>query len=167
MKDPKDRGWLHRRLVEPLLAQLKQGVTPAKLAWSLSLGVGLGCCPVLGSTTLLCFLAALAFKLNQPAIQLVNYLAYPLQLALLIPFLQAGQRLFGEAPLPLTLERLQAELQAGALPVIARYAGATARGVVVWALVVPLAVVALRFVLGAVLARLLPRAPGNSPAGEP
>ncbi len=161
------RGLLRRRLVEPLLGQLKQGVTPAKLAWSLALGLGLGCCPVLGSTTLLCFLAALAFKLNQPAIQLVNYLAYPLQLGLLIPFLQAGQRLFGEPPLPLTLERLQGELQAGALPVIVRYAGATARGVVVWALVVPLAVVALRFALAPLLGRLLSRAPGGAPSGEP
>ena len=161
------QGFLRRRLVEPLLAQLKQGVTPAKIAWSLSLGLGLGCCPVLGSTTLLCFLAALAFKLNQPAIQLVNYLAYPLQLLLLIPFLQAGQRLFGEPPLPLTLERLQGELQGGALPVVARYAGATARGVVVWALVVPLFAVALRVLLGAVLARLPLPGAGAKPSGEP
>jgi uncharacterized protein (DUF2062 family) len=150
-------GFLRRRLLEPLLAQLKQGVTPAKLAWSLALGLGLGCCPVLGVTTLLCFLAALAFKLNQPAIQLVNYLAYPLQLALLIPFLQAGQRLFGQPPLQLTVDGLQSELQAGALPVIARYAGATARGVVVWALVAPLLVLALRFTLAPLLGRLLPR----------
>jgi uncharacterized protein (DUF2062 family) len=153
--------------LEPLLAQLRQGVTPEKLAWSLALGLGLGCCPVLGSTTLLCFLAALAFKLNQPAIQLVNYLASPLQLALLIPFLQAGQRLFGEAPLPLTLDRLQGELQAGALPVIARYAGATARGVVVWALAVPLGVLALRLVLGLLLSRLPLQGASERRSGEP
>ena len=151
-------GFFKRRLVEPLLAQLRQGVTPEKLAWSLALGLGLGTFPALGSTTLLCFCAAFLFRLNQPAIQLVNYLAYPLQLALLIPFLQAGQRLFNEPALPLTLERLQAELQAGALAVIGRYAGATARGVVVWALVVPPAVVVLRVLLRAVLVRLpLPR----------
>jgi uncharacterized protein (DUF2062 family) len=150
-------GLLRRRLVDPLLGQLKQGVTPEKLAWSLALGLGLGCFPVLGTTTLLCFLAGLAFRLNQPALQLVNYLAYPLQLGLLVPLLQAGQRLFGEAPLPLTLERLQAELRAGVLPVLARYAGATARGVVVWALVAPPLVVALRYLLRPLLALLVPR----------
>ena len=139
-----------------MLGQLRQGVTPEKLAWSLALGIGLGCFPVLGATTGLCFLAGVALKLNQPAVQFVNYLSYPAQLLLIIPFMQAGQRLFGKAPLPLTLPQLQAELASlGGWEVIGRYAVASLRGVVVWMLVAPPTMFALRLVLRPALARLL------------
>ena len=155
-------SWARRRLLAPVLAQLRQGVTPEKLAWSLALGLGLGCFPALGVTTFLCLAAGALFRLNQPALQLVNYLAYPLQLALLIPFLQAGQRLFGQPALALTLTRLQAELAAqGARAVIGSYALATVRGIVVWALVAPPLLLALRLVLRPLIARLLP--PGRPP----
>jgi uncharacterized protein (DUF2062 family) len=148
-------SWAHRRLVEPVLGQLRQGVTPDKLAWSLALGIGLGIFPVLGTTTVLCATVALGLRLNQPAIQLVNYLVYPLQLLLLIPFLQAGQWLFGRPPLPLTLAQLQAELAAlGVLAVLSRYAVATLRAVMAWALVAPPLIFTLRLVLRPLIARL-------------
>jgi uncharacterized protein (DUF2062 family) len=63
---------------------------------SLALGVGLGIFPVLGLTTLLCTLAALALRLNLPAIQAVNLVVYPLQIILLAPFYSAGSWLFGK-----------------------------------------------------------------------
>ena len=161
-------SWARRRLVLPLLGQLRQGVTPEKLAWSLALGLGLGCFPALGVTTGLCFLAGVIFRLNQPALQLVNYLAYPLQLLLLIPFMQAGQRLFGLPPLPLTLPQLQAELASlGASAVIGRYAVASLRGVAVWALLAPPLMFALRLALRPMIARLpIRRLPQDAVARE-
>ena len=66
-----------------------------KIALCIALGVALGIFPVLGSTTLLCAMAAFVFRLNLPAIQVVNYLVYPLQLVLLAPFYGAGSWLFG------------------------------------------------------------------------
>jgi uncharacterized protein (DUF2062 family) len=63
------------------------------IALSIALGVTLGVTPVLGSTTVLCLLAALVFRLNVPALQLVNCGMYPLQLALPIPFLRVGDLL--------------------------------------------------------------------------
>ncbi|HDP80068.1 MAG TPA: DUF2062 domain-containing protein, partial [Spirochaetes bacterium] len=80
---------------------LRQGITPEKLSLSLAFGIILGIFPVIGSTTILCAAAAVLFRLNLPAIQLVNYLVYPLQITFLIPFLRAGDRLFGYEPLPL------------------------------------------------------------------
>jgi hypothetical protein len=88
------RGFLQRRLVQPLLQLLRLGVTPEKIALSLAVGVVLGTFPVLGSTTILCTLAVFALGLNFASIQIVNYLVYPLQLALLVPLLRAGQILF-------------------------------------------------------------------------
>jgi len=101
-----DRGFFHRRLIAPIVALLTQGITPEKIALSLAFGIGLGVFPVLGSTTILCAAAALIFGLNMPAIQLVNYLIYPLQLIFMVPFIRLGEILFRAAPLPLSLAQM-------------------------------------------------------------
>jgi uncharacterized protein (DUF2062 family) len=99
-------GWLYRRVVLPVLALLRLGATPERLAWSLAAGLMVGINPVLGSTTVLCLALAAVFRLNVAASQLTNHLVYPLELALLIPFLQAGSRLFGTPPMPLSAPEL-------------------------------------------------------------
>ena len=53
----------------------------------------LGVFPVYGCPTLLCAAAAVILRLNLPAVQLVNYLSTPLQLALLGPLNWLGSRL--------------------------------------------------------------------------
>src|ERR1700761_8955067 len=83
--------FFQRRIVEPLLALLRQGITPKKIALSLACGIVLGLFPVLGTTTALCAIAAFAFGLNLPAVQLVNYFMYPVQLAMIVPFIKAGE----------------------------------------------------------------------------
>lgn len=97
------RAFLRRRLIEPILDLLRQGVTPRKIALSLAFGLGIGIFPVLGVSTVLCTVIAIALRLNLPAIQLVNYLASPLQLALIIPFVRVGEHLMGLAPQPLSI----------------------------------------------------------------
>jgi hypothetical protein len=72
---------------------LRQGISPRRLALTLSLGFVVGCIPVVGLTTGLCALIALAFGLNQPAIQAANYLAMPFQVALIVPLVRLGARL--------------------------------------------------------------------------
>lgn len=84
-------SFVERRIVIPLKALLVQGATPRKLACSLACGVVCGLFPVMGTTTLLCAGAALVFGLNLPAVQLVNYFIYPFQLALIVPFIRAGE----------------------------------------------------------------------------
>ena len=87
-------SWWQRRVVAPIVQQLRQGITPQKIALTLALGGVLGIFPILGATTLLCGIAGVWLRLNQPIIQLVNYLVYPLQIALLIPFYRAGFPIF-------------------------------------------------------------------------
>lgn len=79
--------------VERLRLFLVQGISPRRLALTLSIGFVLGCIPVIGIPTGLCALVALAFRLNQPAIQVANYAAMPFQLALFVPFLRLGGKL--------------------------------------------------------------------------
>lgn len=73
---------------------LNCGLSPRKLALTLALGVAIGVLPLPWGTTLLCAAAALVFRLNQAGIQVINYLAYPLQLMLFFPFYRLGERLF-------------------------------------------------------------------------
>ena len=73
---------------------LKEGMSLRQISLCIALGVSLGIFPVLGMTTLLCTIAAFAFRLNLPAIQVVNYMVYPLQLILLAPFYGTGSWLF-------------------------------------------------------------------------
>jgi uncharacterized protein (DUF2062 family) len=89
------RVFIKRKIIEPLKRFLKQGLSYKKLALSISIGVTLGTMPVLGVTTILCVLAAIVLRLNMPVIQFANYLAYPLQIIMLVPFYYLGDLFFG------------------------------------------------------------------------
>jgi uncharacterized protein (DUF2062 family) len=90
---PKKSFW-RRRLVEPLMGQLKQGATPEKLSDSLAWGAMIGVFPIIGVSSFICGFAALALKLNHIAIQAINWVVYPVQLLLIIPFLRLGNIIF-------------------------------------------------------------------------
>ena len=147
------RSWLQRRLVDPILALLKQGITPDKLALSLALGVVIGLVPILGVSTALCALAALAFRLNMPAIQLVNYLLSPVQLLLIIPFVRLGESLTGAPPFPITIAGGLELLAAGVLPAIRILWDAILHAALGWGLVAPPAILILFLALRPVLIR--------------
>jgi len=159
----KVKAVLHRRVVAPVKQQLWQGVTPAKLALSLALGVVISVMPVLGITTVVALAVSVAFRLNHVAMVAANYLAYPAQILLFIPFFQAGAWLTGGPPVPFSIEQIQAELAAGIWPTIGRYAGANARALVAWGLLAPLAT----WLLYAVFLRLLARLPVPRVEGPP
>jgi uncharacterized protein (DUF2062 family) len=89
------------KILSVVKSMLKKGMSLKKIALCISLGFVLGIFPVLGATTLLCTVAALALRLNLPAIQVVNYTVYPLQLVMLAPFYGAGNWLFKQQGLPL------------------------------------------------------------------
>ena len=84
----------NHRWLKPFIQLLRQGVSPEKIALTIALGIILGVTPVLGSTMLLCTLAAIVLRLNLPAVQLVNGVVYPLQFILLVPFYRLGAWLF-------------------------------------------------------------------------
>ncbi len=88
------RHFLWKHLVKPLLDLLRTGATPRRLAWSLAVGAALGINPILGVSSLACLAAAFLFRLNVVATQIINHLVFPLQLALIVVFLRAGDRVF-------------------------------------------------------------------------
>jgi len=136
-----------RRVVEPLVAQLTQGVTPEKIALTLAVGLALGVFPILGSTTALCALAGIALRLNQPLIQLINYLAYPLQFALLIPFYRLGEHLLHRDPIPLSVSLLLERFQADAIQFLKDFGMIGVGGILVWSIAAPFMVAGVYLLL--------------------
>ncbi len=134
-----------RRVVAPIAAQLKQGITPEEISLTLALGIVLGVFPILGACTLLCGLAAWRLKLNQPIIQAVNYLVYPLQVLLLLPFYRAGETLFRQPHVPIfSVVDLLARFKAGPLQFLVDYGLVGLYGIAVWCLLAPFAALLIR-----------------------
>jgi uncharacterized protein (DUF2062 family) len=145
--DLQPRSFWKRRVVAPIVAQLKQGITPEKIALTLALGGVLGIFPILGSSTALCAIAAIWLRLNQPIIQLVNYFVYPLQILLLLPFYRAGETLFGQPHVPIfSVVELVDRFRASPWQFLLDYGMVGLYGITVWCLLAPPAI-ALAYVL--------------------
>ena len=86
------------RVLKPLKQLLNEGLTPEKMSHALAAGFVLGITPMLGISSILAVGVAAAFKLNQVAIQVANWVAYPAQIVLFIPFIRAGEWLWGVEP---------------------------------------------------------------------
>ncbi len=146
--------FLYRWLVLPILNLLRQGVAPERLAFSLALGVVLGVFPALGWTTALCAFAALIFRLNLPAIQLINYSMYPAQVALLLPFFRLGERVFRAPHLPISIAGINRMAHTDLWGAICFLWSTTWHAIVAWAVLAPLLTALIYFVLVLVLRRV-------------
>jgi uncharacterized protein (DUF2062 family) len=100
--DPPHHSWVYRRIVLPILALLRMGATPERLAWSIAVGAVIGVNPVVGTTTVLCLGMAVLLRLNIVAAQIANHAVFPLELALVIPFIRLGARVFRTSAMPIT-----------------------------------------------------------------
>lgn len=147
-----------RRVAALVARQLTQGVTPERLALTIALGLVIGVFPVLGATTVLCGIAAAALGLNQPVIQLANYVAYPAQLVGLIPFYRAGETLFHRPHLPLSIPLLVERFRGNTGKFFADFGVIAVDGIVVWCLVAPFVAAAVYYLLRPSLRRLARRA---------
>ena len=154
-------GFLYRRLIRPILDLLRQGVTPEKLALSLALGLVLSVFPAVGWTTTLCALAALIFRLNVAAIQMINYFMYPAQIALLLPFFRLGEKVFRAPHLPISIAGIYEMAHANLWGAIKFLWSTTWHAIVVWAVLAPLFTPLIYFILALVFRRVARR------VGEP
>ncbi|MDY0104247.1 MAG: DUF2062 domain-containing protein [Lentimicrobium sp.] len=86
-----------RKITHPLITFLRQGLTPETMSKTIASGLLIGTIPIPGTSTLLCTALSLGFRMNLGLIQLVNYLAFPLQLLLFVPFYNIASRITGRA----------------------------------------------------------------------
>jgi uncharacterized protein (DUF2062 family) len=137
-----NRFW-RRRVSGPVLALLRQGLTPEGIALALAFGLAAGVFPVLGATTLLGVAIAALLRLNQPALQLANWLAYPLQLVLIQPFVHLGEWLVGVPPTSFSVAEIAHSVAADPGKAIAAFGMLGLHGVLGWIAVAPFAVLLL------------------------
>lgn len=147
------KNWLYRRIIEPLLALLRQGISPDRLALCVAIGVVVGNIPILGVSTILCAVIAVAFRLNLPAIQIVQAAMAPTQLLLIIPFVRLGEWIFRAPPEPVSLEQGLALLAQGAGHAVAVLWDAILHAGLAWILVAPFAIYSIYKLLTPVFVR--------------
>jgi uncharacterized protein (DUF2062 family) len=136
------RLW-NRRIAEPVKALLRQGLTAEGLALSLAFGVAAGLFPVIGATTFLGLAIGSALRLNLPALQLANWVAYPVQIAMIIPLVRLGEWLAGSPPVPFSVDQVVASTVADPLGTLGRFGLTGLHGILGWIAVVPLVVLGL------------------------
>ncbi|KAG6659142.1 hypothetical protein CIPAW_03G012600 [Carya illinoinensis] len=101
--------WFHNKVIDPLLQILRRGAEPKQLAFSTALGITMGVFPICGVTVFLCgmAIALLGSRCHAPSVMLANFIATPIELSLVVPFLRFGEILSGGPQFPLTADALK------------------------------------------------------------
>ena len=89
------QGFIQKYVSSPIISLLRQGLSPKMLALSMSFGITVGLFPIVGTTTAICTMAAIMLRMNLLVMQLGNWLVYPVQILLVVPFIILGGHLFG------------------------------------------------------------------------
>lgn len=126
------------KLKSRLTLLLRQGVRPRRLALAIALGATIGLLPTVWGTSVLCFLAAWLLRLNPVVVQAANYLVYPLQILLFVPYLRLGERLFGGNSSPPDLDRFMVALRTTPLQGLEQCWQTNFRALSAWLLCEPL-----------------------------
>ena len=121
------------RVLTPLKQLLNEGLTPVKMSHALAAGFVLGITPMLGISSILAVGVAAVFKLNQVAIQVANWAAYPAQIVLFIPFIRAGEWLLGLEPAAINPSDIASMLSDDFYASLEIYGQSLAAGVALWA----------------------------------
>lgn len=140
------RFW-RERVVALIVSQLTQGFTPQKIALTIALGLNLGLFPILGTTTALCAIAGVWLKLNQPVIQLVNWLASPLQLAMILVFVRIGEWIVHAQPVSFSIPELFRKFHESPVKFFQEFGVTGLHGIIAWLVIAPFLTALVYFIL--------------------
>jgi uncharacterized protein (DUF2062 family) len=87
-------NWNFLVLKTKTVALFKQGLTPIELTQSILVAALFSIVPILGFTTILLTVLSLKRKLNLPIMIAISYLTWPLQILMIIPFINIGEYFF-------------------------------------------------------------------------
>ncbi len=135
------------RVVALIIAQVTQGFTPRKIALSIALGFSLGIFPILGATTVLCAIIGLSLRLNQPVIQLANWLAAPLQPAMILIFVRIGERIVHAPPVSFSIPELVRTFHESPLKFLQEFGLTGLHGFLAWLAIAPFLTALVYFIL--------------------
>jgi uncharacterized protein (DUF2062 family) len=126
-----------RHVIDPIAAQLTQGITPEKIALTLAVGSALALFPILGTTTLLCLLAGVLLRLNQPIIQMVNALCTPVHLPVIYCMVRLGAWIFSVPRAHLGIRMMNHMLWEDPRDFFEKFGMTAVHAIVAWAVIFP------------------------------
>lgn len=154
---PPWKSRFHRWIVQPIINQLKRGTSPEELSWTIALGVTLGIFPIMGSTSLVCFIAGMIFKLNQAILHLFKSLTYPLHLALILVFIRLGQQLNGVALIKFSIPQMMGQFKDDPTQFARDFGMAALYGIEAWAIAAIILIPLIRIISLPILRKLVPQ----------
>ena len=104
-------NWNFHALKSKTVALFKQGLTPIELTQSILVAALFSIIPILGVTTILLTGFSLKRKLNLPIMIAISYLAWPLQILMIIPFINIGEYFFSVPQSHHSVEEIIASFQ--------------------------------------------------------
>jgi hypothetical protein len=140
------QGFFKRYVSLPIISLLKHGLTPQILALSMASGIIIGTFPLVGTTTAICTMAAILFRMNLLVTQLGNWLVYPIQLLLIVPFIILGEHLFG-SPSTLDPSNILTLLHTDLWTTLRLFSKMILHAAIAWMLCAPIAFAAIYIVL--------------------
>ena len=129
--------WFKRKVKDPLLAELKQGITAKDLALASAVSLAIAVNPFIGTTTLLCLLAGKIFRLNHVVMQTINYFSYPLQIALIVPWIRLGEKLTGSEAQVIEISQMKAEFSQSFANFVSKFCQLGVHAFLGWLVVIP------------------------------
>ena len=94
--------------------------------------------PLVWGTSLICIVIASWLRINQVVMQLANYLMYPVQIILFIPYLILGEKLFTTNFLPQNHIQLLDQIKQSPYLFLSHFWQSNLQGLIAWLVIAPL-----------------------------
>ena len=118
--------------------QLRQGLQPRACGQAVASSLTIGLFPIMGFSTVMNTLSAARFRLNQPVVQVCNWIIGPVKIALIFPFLRLGEALFQAEPFRLSLVDFSQRFFSDAGATTAEFAWTFVHAITGWLVCAPL-----------------------------
>ncbi len=133
---------IRHKILIPFRLVPKEGLSPEKLAFSVTLGIVSGIFPVIGLTTVLSIFLTMLFRQNLLVVQSVQWILALAQVLLIIPFMQFGAYILNVQAFHINLAQINHAFQPGVLSGIKTVGIFHLYGILTWLiLVIPASVV--------------------------
>lgn len=106
---------IRHKILIPFRLVPKEGLSPEKLAFSVTLGIVSGIFPVIGLTTFLSLILTMLFRQNLLVVQSVQWILALVQVLLIIPFMQFGAYILNVHAFHINMTQINHAFQPGML----------------------------------------------------
>lgn len=149
------RTFWQRRVRDPIVALLMQGITPDRISASLAVGTLCSLFPIFGFTTALNALVGFWLRLNHAILQILNQLLGPVHVVMILVYVRIGEVIWGAGEDRFTLdEMLTTFREASFAQFLERFGRAGLHAVTAWIVTAPLLVAGAYYMLRPVIRRL-------------